>query len=124
MSKRITYLTALTASVLLSSISALAQDTVEAQKALWDKQCKKCHAVDGSGKSEKGEWLSVAKALKLEKPEVLSVTSADAKKLTDEQITKAMTDGKGKMKGMKDKLSESDLKALVAYVRHLQTAAK
>jgi cytochrome c553 len=66
----------------------------------------------------------VAKTLKLEKPELLSVVSAEAKKATDEVIMKSMIEGKGKMKAMKDKLSEADMKALVEYTRHLQSQAK
>jgi cytochrome c553 len=104
--------------------SAKAEDKIAAQKTLWDKDCKKCHATDGSGKNAKGEWLPVAKTLKLEKPELLSAVSAEAKKLTDEAILKSMVDGKGKMKAMKDKLSEADMKALVEYTRYLQSQAK
>jgi cytochrome c553 len=104
--------------------AANAEDKTAAQKTLWDKDCKKCHAEDGSGKNAKGEWLPVAKTLKLEKPELLSVVSAEAKKATDEVIMKSMIEGKGKMKAMKDKLSEADMKALVEYTRHLQSQAK
>lgn len=101
---------------------ALADDA--AQKALYDKHCKKCHADDGSGKKADGEWLAVAKTLKLEKPDGLSVISAEAKKLTDDDILKSMMEGKGKMKSLKDKMTEADAKSLVTYTRSLQAKAK
>lgn len=96
----------------------LADDLAKA-KEMYDKDCKKCHAEDGSGKKD-GEWLKVAKTLKLEKPESLSLISEEAKKASDADMQKAIIDGGKKMKGFKDKISEAEAKQLVAFVRQLQ----
>lgn len=39
---------------------------------------------------------------------------------SDAEATNIIKDGKGKMKGFKGKLSDADVKALVAYVRSLK----
>jgi cytochrome c6 len=39
---------------------------------------------------------------------------------SDAEAANAIKNGKGKMKGYKDKLSDADVKALVAYVRSLK----
>ena len=82
---------------LMFAASAFAADDA-AKKALYDKHCKKCHAEDGGGKKADGSWMPVAKTLKLEKPEGLSILSPEAKKITDDDIKKSMKEGKGKMK--------------------------
>jgi mono/diheme cytochrome c family protein len=112
---------------LLLFVTALALGTGAARadgKALYDQHCKKCHAADGSGKKDGGEWMPVVKTLKLDKPEKLNILSADAKKMTDEEMTKLILDGKDKMKSLKEKVSADDAKALVAYTRELQSKAK
>ncbi|HLG18454.1 MAG TPA: c-type cytochrome [Bdellovibrionota bacterium] len=106
----------------LFASSAMAQDKLASQKALFDKYCKKCHAEDGSGKKPTGEWLPVVKTLKLEKPEMLSIISDEAKKKTDDDIKKMILEGKDKMKATKATPEEAI--ELVAYVRHLQGGTK
>ena len=108
----------------LMAFPVRAQDKVAQQKELYDKHCKKCHAADGSGKKDGGEWLPVAKTLKLKKPEKLDILSADAKKLSDDEIVKMILEGKEKMKAMKDKVTQAEAKLLVEYTRHLQGQAK
>ena len=39
---------------------------------------------------------------------------------SDAEAANVIRNGKGKMKGYKDKLSDADIKALVAYVRSLK----
>ena len=39
---------------------------------------------------------------------------------SDAEATNVIKNGKGKMKGYKDKLSDANVKALVAYVRSLK----
>ena len=39
---------------------------------------------------------------------------------SDAEATNIIKNGKGKMKGYKDKLSDADVKALVSYVRSLK----
>jgi len=75
--------------------------------ANWSQHCASCHGKDGTGATTMGKKLGVKDYTKEQ-----SFSDADAQK--------AIMDGSGKMKGFKDKLSEADAKALVAYVRKLK----
>ena len=94
-------------SFVLASASSLAGE--DAGKAVWDKQCKKCHAEDGSGKTKLGEKLNI-------KDYTDPATLAE---MTDEDLFNATKDGvEGtKMKGYGNKLSDEEITALVAYMR-------
>lgn len=104
---------------LLASVS-LAQDAA-AQKALWDKHCKKCHSEDGTGMKD-GKWLPVAKTLKLGEgnEKLLNVVSREeAKKWDVASIKKAILEGKDKMKPMKEKLTDAEAQQLAEYNKSL-----
>ena|SRR5579863_4705635 len=87
------------------SVSTRADDAATLYKA----KCAVCHAADGSGNSDMGK--------KLESPDLRS----DAiQKETDAQLTDGITNGKGKkMPAYKTKLTEDQIKDLVAYIREL-----
>ncbi|MFH1263950.1 MAG: cytochrome c [Pseudomonadota bacterium] len=94
-------------------------------KAVYEGKCKTCHAPDGSGMKD-GKWLPIAKTMKLDEKQMakLSIVSADAKKLSDAEFEKAILEGTGKMKPMKDKVTADEAKAITAYSRDLQKQAK
>jgi len=48
---------------------------------------------------------------------VKDLASDDVQKQSDEALEKIIVDGKGKMAGFKGKLSESDVDALVKFIR-------
>ncbi len=80
-------------------------------KALWDKDCAKCHGADGKGKTKMGEKLGV-------KDYTDPTVQAEMK---DEAMVKAIKEGvkegdKSKMKAFPE-LSDADVKALVAHIR-------
>ena len=78
--------------------------------AHWNSHCASCHAKDGSGSTMMGKKLGVQ-------------DYRDAKVqagFSDADAAKVIKDGKGKMKGFGGKLSDADVKALVAYVRSLK----
>ena len=80
-------------------------------KANWEKQCAKCHGMDGKGQTKMGKQ---AGAKDYTDPQVQA-------SFTDEQAAKAIKDGvkaKGKevMKPAEG-LSDDDIKGLVAYIR-------
>ncbi len=80
-------------------------------KPIWDKQCKKCHAEDGSGATKLGEKLGLK-----------NYTDAAAlAEWTDEQLAAATKKGvEGtKMNGYGDKISDEEISALVAYMRSM-----
>jgi len=72
-------------------------------------KCQMCHAPDGSGNTPAGKAM---KALPLTEPDVVKKSDADLI-----AITKA---GKGKMPAYTGKLSDADIKEVVAYIRTLQ----
>jgi cytochrome c6 len=75
--------------------------------ALWGQHCASCHGKDGSGNTAMGKKLGVKNYTK-------------EQGFSDAEAANVIKNGKGKMKGYKDKLSDADVKALVAYVRSLK----
>jgi cytochrome c553 len=96
------------------AIPALAANAADA-KTNYDKQCAKCHGKEGKGDTKMGQKLG-------------------AKDYTDAKVQEALKDEaafKAIKEGLKDKygkvimkpsedLSDSDIKALVAYLRTLK----
>jgi cytochrome c6 len=94
-----------------SAISARAADA----KALWDANCAQCHGPDGKANTKMGKTLS---AKDLTDPKVQA-------EFTDAKATQSIKEGvklngKTTMKAFGGKLSDDDVKALVAYVRTLK----
>src|SRR5215467_327484 len=75
--------------------------------AIWSQQCASCHGKDGSGNTMMGKKLGVKDYTK-------------EQGFSDAEAANVIKNGKGKMKAYKDKLSDADVKALVAYVRSLK----
>jgi mono/diheme cytochrome c family protein len=75
--------------------------------ANWSQHCASCHGKDGSGNTTMGKKLAVKDYTK-------------DQKFSDAEATETIKNGKDKMKAFKDKLSDADVKALVAYVRGLK----
>ena len=76
-------------------------------KALYEGKCAMCHGKDGVAKA-------VAKG---------SANFNDAKwqaATKVEAVETVITDGKGKMKGYKDKMSAEEIKAVAAYVKTMK----
>jgi len=84
-------------------------------KALWAANCTPCHGASGNGDTKMGKTLGA-----------MDLTSASKQSsFTDAQATTAIKDGvkqngKTTMKAFGGKLSDDDIKALVAYVRTLK----
>jgi mono/diheme cytochrome c family protein len=94
-----------------SSMSARAADA----KALWDANCAQCHGKSGNADTKMGKTLS---AKDLTDPKVQAAFS-DAKAI--KSIKEGVKEGgKMTMKAFGGKLSDDDIKALVAYVRTLK----
>ena len=102
------------ASVATLTLGALALYADDA-KTTWDKSCASCHGKEGKGDTKMGQKL-----------EIRDFTDAKVQAdLKDEEMAKAIKEGlkkddKVKMKAYGDKLSDDDIKALVAYVRGLK----
>ena len=93
------------------AIAALSAASVfGASSAAYDKGCKSCHGADGTPNP------AIAKMMKvdmkdLKGPDVQAMSAADLKKI--------ITDGKGKMKGVKT-LSPAEADEAAAYVHSLK----
>jgi cbb3-type cytochrome c oxidase subunit III len=88
------------------------QPQVEAAK-LFDKNCAKCHGKDGRAKTFRGK---ITGARNLTDDEWQA-------RATDEQIKEAIKKGPDEMPAFEKKLSEAEIDALAAYVRHFKGTA-
>lgn len=94
--------------VLLGGMSVMAADA----KANYDKECAKCHGMDGKGQTKMGRQSG---AKDYTDPKVQAeFDDAKAVKVIKEGVKEG---AKEKMKGYADKFSDDEVKALVAYVR-------
>jgi cytochrome c6 len=85
-----------------------AQDTASGEKTFKAK-CASCHGPDGSGNTAAGKAMGV-----------LDLRSDEVQKQTDAQLIDATANGKGKkMPAYKGKLTDDQIKQLVAYMRDL-----
>jgi cytochrome c6 len=75
--------------------------------ATFKTKCAPCHGADGSGQTPVGKNLKVR-----------DLRSAEVQKLSDAEITKVLSDGKGKMPA--SKLASADIKAVVGFIRTLK----
>lgn len=85
-------------------------------KALWDKDCAKCHGAEGKGDTKMGQKLGAK-----------DYTDAKVQaEMKDAEMTKAIKEGvkekdsdKTKMKAFAD-YSDEEVKALVAHIRAMK----
>lgn len=89
--------------LMASHVSIQAADT----KANWTKHCAKCHGEDGKGQTSMGRRLKAKDYTDLK-------VQASFKDLEAFKITK---EGKNRMRGYAELLSDQEIKDLVVYVR-------
>jgi mono/diheme cytochrome c family protein len=83
---------------------------VKAGQAVYDKSCKSCHGPDGAGNP------AIAKMMKME---MRDLKSPGVQAISDDDLKKIITDGKGKMKPITG-VSGAAADNVVAYVRILK----
>ena len=97
-----------TTSVILAMLLASSGATFGVDPAaLRGQHCASCHGKDGSGNTTMGKKLGVKDYTK-------------SKSFSDAEAANVIKNGKGKMKAYKDKLSDADVRALVAWLRSLK----
>ncbi len=107
--------TIVTIAISLFVASAMSVRAADA-KANWDTNCAQCHGPDGSANTKMGKLLN---AKNLTDPKVQA-------EFTDAKATQAIKEGakdsagKTTMKAFAGKLTDDEIKALVAYVRTLK----
>jgi len=84
---------------------------------IWNMNCAACHGKDGKGQTMMGRKLEI-KDLTDAKVQA-ALTDAQATKDIKEGITES---GQTKMKAFGEKLSDDDVKALVAHIRTFKAA--
>ena len=77
--------------------------------AVFKAKCAMCHGPDGSASTGMGKSMGL-------KP----LSSPEVQKMSDADLTALVTNGKGKMPGYKDKLSDDEISAVVKYVKTLK----
>ena len=77
--------------------------------AVFTGKCAMCHGKGGAGDTGMGKSLGLK-----------DLGSADVQKASDADLTKIVADGKGKMPAYKGKLSDDDIKGVVAFIRTLK----
>jgi mono/diheme cytochrome c family protein len=97
--------TVFAALLLLCVPAARAQGTAE---ATYKAKCAGCHGPDGAGSTPAGKAMKVRD---FHAPEV--------QKETDAELTDIISNGKNKMPKYADKLKDTEIKDLAAYVRGL-----
>jgi len=95
--------------VALSGVAAFAADA-KAGQPLYDKSCKGCHGADGTPNA------AVSKMMKVDVPDL---KSAAVQALSDDDIKKVISEGKGKMKPVKS-VAGKDINDIVAFVHTLK----
>jgi mono/diheme cytochrome c family protein len=93
----------------LSAATSLAADA-KAGQPVYEKSCKSCHGADGAGNP------AIAKMMKVD---MKDLKSAEVRGMSNSDLTKVITEGKGKMKPVKT-VSPAEADEVVAYVRTLK----
>ena len=93
--------------VLALSGAAFAADA-KAGAAVYEKSCKGCHGATGEGNPAIAKMLSAT---------IPALGSAAVQGESDADLTKVITEGKGKMKAVKSVTAPADV---VAYIRTLK----
>jgi mono/diheme cytochrome c family protein len=97
----------------LAGLSATAGSAADAKagQSVYAKSCKSCHGPDGTANP------AIAKMMKVD---MKNLGSSEVQAMSDDDIKKVVTGGKGKMKPV-SAVSGGGLDDVVAYVRSLKT---
>ena len=99
----------LTTLITIAAAAAFAADA-KAGQASYDKSCKSCHGADGAPNP------AIAKMLKVD---MKDLKSSDVQGMSNDDIKKVITEGKGKMKPVKTVNGEA-VDDVAAYVHSLK----
>jgi mono/diheme cytochrome c family protein len=97
-------MTMLVAGPSLWSTTAIADDAPGLYKA----KCAACHGADGKGETTMGKKFGLK-----------DLASPDVQKMSDDDLTTIIADGKDKMPSYKKSLQPGQIKDLVGYIRSL-----
>lgn len=98
--------------LLLGLVAVFAVSTASAQTSgadTYKAKCQMCHAADGSGSTPAGKAM---KAVPFSDPALVKASDAD--------LIAATKNGKGKMPAYAGKLTDDQIRDVIAYIRTLQ----
>jgi cytochrome c len=110
MTNRLTFLLLALALILAIAGAPASAADATAGKAVYTSKCQVCHAADGSGNQNLAKAMSVTM-----KP----LGGADVQGMSDDELKKVVTAGKGKMKPISG-VSGADADNVVAFIRTLK----
>lgn len=93
----------------LLSVSLALPAMAQSGAATYKAKCAMCHGADGAGNTPVGKSMKIR-----------SFKSAEDVKASDAELIKATKQGVGKMPAYAGKLSDAQIKDVVAYIRTLQ----
>ena len=101
---RLSLLAAVVAAVALCTTALAAEDAASTYKA----KCAMCHGADGKGDTPVGKKMGIQ-----------DFTSPEVQKMSDDDLLGIITKGKNKMPAYENKLSATQIKDVVTYIRQL-----
>lgn len=93
---------------LVLSLAGFAAADDASGKSIYTSKCAICHGPKGDGNSPIGKTLNVP-----------DFHSAQAQKVTEDEMKAIVANGKNKMPAFKDNLTDTQIDQVVDYVRHL-----
>jgi cbb3-type cytochrome c oxidase subunit III len=103
--------------VLVALLGAIAPSAVHSEnhdsakgEQLFQQLCIGCHGPDGRAQTDMGKRVQAA-----------DLTSAVVHDQSDSQLVHVIRNGRGKMPAWSDKLSDSDIHALLSYIRQFRS---
>jgi len=91
---------------LIGGVSA--QDNASPGKVSFGSHCAVCHGIDGKGNTTMGKQLNAA-----------DLNSEAVQKMSNDDMTKVVSGGKGSMPAFADQLSSDEIADVVRYVHTL-----
>jgi cytochrome c6 len=92
-------------SLLAAGTASFAQDGAATYKS----KCQMCHGADGNADTPAGKSTKAR-----------SFSSPDVMKMSDDDLIAVTTNGKNKMPAYKGKLTDAQIKDVIAYIHTLQ----
>jgi len=92
------------AGIVLCGTTLTAQDAA----SLYKSKCAACHGADGKGETAMGKKFGLK-----------DLASPEVQKMSDDELTTTIADGKNKMPSYKNSLKPDQIKDLVGYIRSL-----
>jgi cytochrome c6 len=94
--------------LVVATMLSLAAKADEKSAALYKQKCAACHGADGKGETATGKTMKVK-----------DLASEEVRKMSDEELSEAISKAKGKMPAFGKSMKPDEIKAMVAYLRSM-----